>query len=152
MFKKRPFLQGFVVGFFLMMAILFSCAPVNGAGNPWTQAIADAEIEYNIPQGLLYNIAYRESSFRLDVVDCRVTGPNGELGLMQLHPRFHDVEACNPSKAIPYAADYLSWLRTRTDSWWDAVAAYNWGIGNITSKSYIPRTVVDYANFVLGVE
>lgn len=150
--QVTPFWRWFIVGFIFGIAGIFWWGESPAAEKSWKQEIHAASVEYQIPERFLHRIALRESSFRSDIAYCDLRGLQGEEGLMQLHPRYHDVEACVPSEAIPYAAAYIKHLYAQTDSWWLTAAAYNWGIGNITTKSYIPRSVVDYANFVMEVE
>ena len=57
-----------------------------------------------------------------------------------------NVDPLNPAQAIWGAARYLKWLFDTTGSWPLALAAYNWGIGNVVNKGMAkaPRETLDY--------
>lgn len=94
--------------------------------------IIDAETTRGIPPNLLARVAYQESRFRPDIIDGRTVSSAGALGIMQIVPRWHpNVDPLNPKEAIYYAADYLRKLKARFGSWPQALAAYNWGQGNL---------------------
>jgi soluble lytic murein transglycosylase-like protein len=95
--------------------------------------IWNTEDAFAIPAGYLTAILYQESHFRPDIIECRVLGPSGEKGIAQLHPRWHKkVDACNPHDAIVYAGAYLAYLAEYYDGDYGlALAAYNWGMGNV---------------------
>jgi soluble lytic murein transglycosylase-like protein len=62
--------------------------------------------------------------------------------------------ALDPAKAIPGAARYLAKLqRSLGGDLTKAVAAYNWGIGNVKRKglSAAPKETRNYALNILGV-
>lgn len=91
------------------------------------------EKSYSMPVGLLEAIADRESRFRHDIISGQLTGGVGEQGIMQLHPQYHLNEAgrLDPYVAIPYAAKYLAQNFVKFGTWDEAIAAYNWGPGNV---------------------
>jgi soluble lytic murein transglycosylase-like protein len=92
------------------------------------------EKAYAMPVGLLEGIADRESRFRHDIVSGQLKGGVGEAGVMQLHPAYHlsdDRERIDPNIAIPYAAKYLAQNFLKFGTWEEAIAAYNWGPGNL---------------------
>jgi soluble lytic murein transglycosylase-like protein len=63
--------------------------------------------------------------------------------------------ALDPEMAIPGAARYLSQLRASLGGdLTKAVAAYNWGIGNVKSKGLAaaPQETRNYAKAILGVD
>ncbi len=87
----------------------------------------DAEREYNLPIGLLSRVAYQESRYKADA-----QSPAGAIGLMQIVPRWHpDVDPTDPVASIYYGAKYLKENYGRFHSWDRALAAYNWGPGNV---------------------
>jgi soluble lytic murein transglycosylase-like protein len=45
--------------------------------------------------------------------------------------------ALDPDQVIPGAAHYLAKLYSRTGTWAGALAAYNWGIGNVLRKGLV---------------
>ena len=97
-------------------------------------AFMAAENEYGLPSGILRSVAGIESSFRPDIIYCDILGAAGEKGLMQIDPRWHDVDGCDPWAAIPYAASYLRENYNRFGSWREAIVAYNWGPTNLATK------------------
>lgn len=119
-------------------------------------AFAQAEFDHDLPFGILQSMAMIESAMRPDVINCATLGPSSEQGIMQINPRWHTVDACDPFKAIDYAGAYLRDLYNQTGSWRLAVAAYNWGIGNLTRKGYaaapaITRQYVDRVAREVGI-
>jgi soluble lytic murein transglycosylase-like protein len=62
------------------------------------------------------------------------------------------VDPTDPKQAIPAAGKYLSSLKEQTGSWEGAVAAYNWGPGNVARKGIenAPQETQDYLVAVLG--
>lgn len=94
---------------------------------------ADAARRYALPANLLERVAYQESRFRDDIITGRTASPAGALGIMQIVPRWHPgVDPLDPAEAIPYAANYLRGLYQQFGTWRLALAAYNWGPGNIS--------------------
>lgn len=110
----------------------------------WTRKIpaalrgvfASAGAQYGLPAGLLEAVAYRESRFRADIISGATRSSAGAVGIMQIIPRWHpevgEAGALDPKRAIPYAAKYLRQLRDQFGSWTLALAAYNWGPGNLS--------------------
>jgi soluble lytic murein transglycosylase-like protein len=111
------------------------------------------EASYAMPRGLLEAVADKESSFRDDIIRCRVKGGVGEEGIMQLRPEFHlanSAARCDPYVAIPYAAKYLAKLYLQFGTWEEAIAAYNWGPGNVARSGLqaAPASTKSYIAFV----
>lgn len=107
-------------------------APVAWTAPPQLRTAFDfAASAFDLPRGLLERVAYQESRFRTSV---RSTA--GALGIMQLMPDTAAelmVDPLKPSEAIYGAAKYLRRLFDRFGSWTAALAAYNWGPGNVAS-------------------
>lgn len=101
---------------------------------PYETAIAAAELRHAIPRGLLGRLLYQESRFRADIISGATTSPAGAVGIAQIVPRWHPgVNPLDPFASIDYAAKYLAQLRKRFGSWELALAAYNWGQGNLSN-------------------
>lgn len=103
----------------------------------YAQLIADAEDRYAIPRDLLARLLYQESRYRQDIITGQVKSPVGALGIAQFMPATAaemGIDPLNPAQAIDGAGRYLAKLYGRTGSWTEALAAYNWGIGNVTRK------------------
>jgi len=99
---------------------------------PYAEAIGAAEVKFSLPTGLLGRVLYQESRFRPDVIEGRTVSSAGAVGIAQIVPRWHPgVDPRDPFASIEYAAGYLRKLFDRFGSWADALAAYNWGPGNL---------------------
>jgi soluble lytic murein transglycosylase-like protein len=123
------------------------------AAEPYLYWLNKAEIEYNLPENLLVRVAYQESRFRDDIISGKTVSSAGALGIMQIVPRWHpNVDPLNPEEAIFYAANYLGDLKTKTGSWKMALAAYNWGIGNLSKKGFdkAPAETKNYVTQIAG--
>ncbi len=113
------------------------------------------EASYAMPRGFLEAVADRESAFRHDIITCETLGGVGEEGIMQLRPEYHlssRAERCNPQIAIPYAANYLAKNFMKFGTWEEALAAYNWGPGNVERSGLqaAPASTKAYIVFVQG--
>lgn len=106
----------------------------------YASAIRDAEISNGIPQDLLARVLYQESRYRVDVITGANRSPVGATGIAQFMPdAAKDMgligpgydNRTNPFAAIPAAARYLRLMYNQFQNWPDALAAYNWGPGNV---------------------
>lgn len=80
------------------------------------------------PDGYVAQIG-RESGWAWDAVS-----PAGAFGLAQFMPATADewdVEVADPVSSLNGGARYMRWLYDGLGSWGLALAAYNWGIGNV---------------------
>jgi soluble lytic murein transglycosylase-like protein len=94
---------------------------------PFIDLFARAERAAGLPATLLARLAWQESRF-----DPSAKNPSGASGIMQLVPSAHPgVDPFAPEQAVPYAANYLKLLYKKFGSWEKALAAYNWGPGNV---------------------
>ena len=130
-------------------------------GTPYDDLITSSANQYGIPPQVLYKLLYTESRFRPDIIDGRTKSPAGALGIAQFMPATAQQElgstaaALDPAQAIPGAARYLAKLQRQLGGdLTKAVAAYNWGIGNVQRKglSAAPKETRDYAMNILGVK
>ncbi len=112
--------------------------------------------KYNLPENFLARIAWQESRFRDDIISGQLKSSAGAVGIMQIVPRWHpDVDPLNVPEAIDYAAKYLSNLYKKYGSWSKAIAAYNWGPGNMDKFlrgdiAAMPKETRDYIKGVVG--
>lgn len=100
-------------------------------------AIAQAEAANSIPAGLLARLLWQESRYRADIIDGRTRSAVGAVGIAQFMPATAaewGVNPLDPLQSIDGAGRYLAWLRRRVNTWAEALAAYNWGIGNVQRK------------------
>lgn len=104
---------------------------------PYLDAIAAAEDANGIPRNLLARLLYQESRFRPEIIDGRVRSSAGAIGIAQFMPATAADERVNPLDpfdSIRGAGRYLAKLYRATGSWSRALAAYNWGVGNVTRR------------------
>jgi hypothetical protein len=104
--------------------------------------------EWQVDPRLLAAVAYVESGYAPDVIDC--TRSNGALGLMQFLPTTAEargVDPCDASSAIFGAARYLRELHdelesvagaSETGGWRLAVAGYNAGASGVRVAGGVP--------------
>lgn len=133
-----------------------AAAPATGAtrdlGVEISKAFNEASYEWGIPVGVLRTMADIESAFRPDIIAGQTKGAAGEIGIMQITPKWHpNVNPYDPIESIWYAAGWLRELYDRFGSWRLAVAAYNWGPTNLAqyginaapqvTKDYVARVV-----------
>jgi LysM repeat protein len=107
---------------------------------------------YDVPQDLLEAIAWKESSWRPDVV-----GPAGHLGLTQLSPATvelieggllgRDMNPLDPEDGMQLAARYLRYLLDRTDNEREATAAWIQGLSSV-QRDGVTAVGADYARAV----
>lgn len=121
----------------------------------YASTIEQAEKTYALPSGLLARVLYRESRFREDIISGQVRSSAGAIGIAQFMPATSvslGVNPLDPFDAIEGAARYLSQLHRTTGSWTEAVAAYNWGIGNVQRKGLAraPQETRDYLSEIIG--
>ncbi len=114
-------------------------------------AIAQAETSNGIPPGLLARLLYQESRYRPEIINGTVRSPAGAVGIAQFMPATAPDWAVNLYDGSPYddiagGGRYLAWLYKRTGSWALALAAYNWGIGNVLKKG-IARAPAETRNY-----
>ncbi len=92
-----------------------------------------------VPPDLLARLLAQESAYRPDVIDGRTRSSAGAAGIAQFMPataRQFGIDPLNPDQAIPAAAQYLRQLFDRFGSWSMALAAYNWGQGNLARRGF----------------
>jgi soluble lytic murein transglycosylase-like protein len=122
---------------------------------PYISDIYKAEEDNGLPPGMLRKVLYQESQFREDIILGNRKSRVGATGIAQFMPATAEeqgVDPLDPKQAIHGAAKYLSSLKEQTGSWEGAVAAYNWGPGNVASKGIenAPQETQDYLVAVLG--
>ena len=93
-----------------------------------------AAAAHGIPPGGFVALLQAESGF-----DPNAQSPAGAQGIAQFMPPTSaewGVDPWDPPDAIRGAARYLAWIRARVVDWPAALAAYNWGIGNVTRATH----------------
>lgn len=97
---------------------------------PFLDLFAKSERAAGLPATLLARLAWQESRFN----PFAENSGTGAQGLMQLVKKWHPgIDPLKPEQAIPYAANYLKLLYKKFGTWEKALAAYNWGPGNVAS-------------------
>lgn len=143
-------------------AVIVSTRKWPGEAPPKYKAhIAAAELREGLPHDLLARLLWQESRYREDIINGTTASPKGAIGIAQIVPRWHPgVNPLDPFASIDYAAWYLRDLRRQTGSWEMALAAYNWGIGNLNKAltqygrqnalAYAPKETRDYVSEITG--
>lgn len=124
---------------------------------PYENAIVDAENKYNIPNNYLAKLLNEESRFRPDIISGQKRSRTGATGIAQFMPdtaKELGVNPLDPMESIDGAARYLSQLFDKFGNWTEAIAAYNWGQGNVQRKGLekAPQETVDYVQSIVGVD
>jgi|GEM_PF-5907742 len=111
-----------------------------------SQIVQEANAQ-GVPSSIALAVAQHESSFNPNAV-----GAAGELGLFQLMPSsFPGQPISDLSSNISIGVSYLKQLYAKYGNWNTALAAYNWGSGNVDSGKSVPVTVLNYVSTVLGI-
>lgn len=115
-------------------------------GEPYRQLIIMASEQFRVPFELLAAQLDAESGFKPDAVSS--VGAQGIAQFMPKTARDFGINPFDPEQAILAQAKYMRSLYTKTGSWSRALAAYNWGIGNVTRKgtANMPDETVAYVN------
>lgn len=100
-------------------------------------AIASAEANHGLPDQMLARLLWQECRYRESIITGKVRSPAGALGIAQFMPATAaemGIDPLDPFAAIDAAGRYLRSLYRQTGDWAKALAAYNWGIGNVKRK------------------
>lgn len=121
----------------------------------YAATIAAAEIQHGLPRDMLARLLWQESRYREDIISGRVRSPVGAQGIAQFMPataRELGIDPLNPAQAINAAGLYLARLYRMFGNWSEALAAYNWGMGNVQRKGLgsAPRETRNYYSQILA--
>jgi hypothetical protein len=138
-----------------VMAI-FTNWPAGSA--PYRQTIEAAAAAAGVPVEILAWLLWQESRYNPKIIRGEIRSPVGAMGIAQFMPAtarewLGSAEAAlDPDVAIMGAARYLRWLFNQVGTWAEALAAYNWGIGNVKRKGLTaaPRETRDYYTTILA--
>ncbi|OGR20362.1 MAG: hypothetical protein A3J85_05860 [Desulfobacula sp. RIFOXYA12_FULL_46_16] len=114
--------------------------------------IQKASSHYGVDSDLIRRVIEAESNFKPDAVSSK-----GAMGLMQLMPgtarELGVTDPLDPSENIMAGTRYLKKLINRYDgSVPHALAAYNWGMGNLDSRrSRMPEETKNYVAKITGI-
>jgi len=125
---------------------------------PYQELITWAANLHGVPVMILAWLLWKESRYLPAIIGGTKRSPVGAMGIAQFMPATAREElgaeayALDPDHAIPGAARYLAKLYRSTGTWMGALAAYNWGIGNVQRKglSVAPAETVDYFTTILN--
>ncbi len=122
---------------------------------PYLNSIEQVEQRHNMPQNLLARLIYQESRYRQDIITGKTVSSAGAIGIAQIVPRWHpDVNPLNPEESIHYSGKYLNHLQRQFGDWPTALAAYNWGPGNVSKaqkrhgKNWLDKAPTETRNYV----
>lgn len=121
----------------------------------YAAAIAAAEDANGLPRDILARLLWQETRYREDIISGRVRSPVGAVGMAQAMPATAaewKFDPLDPFASIEFAGKYLAWLRARHNNWTEALAAYNWGTGNVARKGLAnaPRETRNYYGQILA--
>lgn len=122
---------------------------------PYLELIREAEHRHDLPHNLVARVIYQETRFREDIINGTVRSPAGAIGIGQFMPATAaelGIDPLNVAQAIDAVGRYLRWLYNTTGDWPRAIAAYNWGIGNVQRRGLdqAPNETRDYVAGVAG--
>jgi soluble lytic murein transglycosylase-like protein len=113
------------------------------------QQIVAAATSVGVDPAIALAVAQRETNFNQGAI-----GSSGEVGMFQLMPATAASLGVNPYDAtqnIQGGVSYLAQMYSMFGDWNDALAAYNWGPGNVNNSGGAwPSSVANYVNGVLS--
>lgn len=113
--------------------------------SPLQNQIIQVANAQGVPPSIALGVAQQESGFNPSAV-----GSAGELGTFQLMPQYFP-GAADPDQNVSLGVGYLAQLYKQFGDWSTALAAYNWGPGNVSSGKPWPTQVWNYVQSVLGI-
>lgn len=118
---------------------------------PYQDLVTSSAQSAGVPVSILAWLLWKESRYNPAAVNAR-TGAQGIAQFMPATAADLGVDPFDPSSAIPGAARYMAGLYRSTGTWAQALAAYNWGIGNVQRKGLdaAPAETVDYYTTILS--
>lgn len=123
------------------------------AAAPYAEAIRAAEQRYGLPQSLLARQLMAESAYRPDVISGEKISSAGAVGIAQFMPataRDFGIDPRDPYQSIDAAGKYMRQLFDRFGDWGKALAAYNWGMGNVQRQG-MARAPAETRKYVASI-
>lgn len=111
----------------------------------------EAAARHGVPGAMFERQINQESGFNPRAYN----SASGAAGIAQIIARFHPgVDPFDPIASLEYAAKWLAELRQQHGSWRRALAAYNWGPGNVSTwdgrDASLPAETRRYLDAILG--
>jgi soluble lytic murein transglycosylase-like protein len=100
-------------------------------GACYVPTLNQVETQYGLPTNLLCAVAYQESTFNPNAYNCS----SGATGMFQLLPSYYPNAGQSWQTDAATAAQALAGYYTQFGNWQDALAAYNWGPGNLSASA-----------------
>lgn len=124
---------------------------------PYQDAISNAQNQYGIPNNYLAKLLNAESSFDPAIISGQRKSSTGATGIAQFMPATANdlgVNPTDPIASIDASGKYLSQLFDKFQDWPKAIAAYNWGMGNVERKGLAkaPAETINYVKKIAGVD
>ena len=98
-------------------------------GSAYVPYLNQVEQRFGLPQNFLAAVAFQESSFDPQAVN----SSSGATGMFQLLPRYYPNAGASWQDDAATAAQALAGYYRQFGDWQVALAAYNWGPGNVSS-------------------
>lgn len=119
------------------------------------QKFDEVTARYGLPEGVLERMGWMESRWRPEIIAGKLKSAVGATGLMQFMPATAAeqglADPTDPMASIEAAGKYLSGLLKQTGGdVAQAVAAYNWGIGNVKRRG-LDNAPTETLNYIAGV-
>lgn len=112
---------------------------------PYIDKVREVEEAHDMPENLMAALVNQESQW-----DPTAKSLAGAKGLTQLMP-VHRVDTDDADASIEYGAEYLAKMKDQFGTWELALAAYNWGPGNLSRKGIekAPKETREYIRTIL---
>lgn len=117
--------------------------------NRYRAVAANAAAQHGVPPAMYERQIDQESGFDPEAYNAA----SGASGIAQIVPSAHpNVNPWNPEEALDYAAGYMATLHDMFGTWAGALAAYNWGPGNLQNFGLegAPGETRHYLTNILG--
>jgi peptidoglycan DL-endopeptidase CwlO len=101
----------------------------NSAATPYVSALQTIGQQYGLPANLLPAVAYEESGFNPNAQNLL----SGATGMFQLLPKYYPNAGQDWQQDAATAAQALQGYYSQFGDWTLALAAYNWGPGNVSN-------------------
>lgn len=122
-------------------------------GSDYLPTINQIEQQYGLPQNFLAAVAFQESSFDPSAVN----SSSGATGMFQLLPRYYPNAGASWQADAATAASALAGYYRQFGDWQVALAAYNWGPGNVSGwinagepAGQLPAETSNYVGRIAG--